>query len=331
MQDRDDETPELEPVRILNTVFENNGKYYELQIINSMLEEDDLVKELLIETIGIYLFLIIAIILINNYVLKRLWHPFYALLHQLKYYRIGKKFPEIKTDTQEFSDLQKAVNELLLHNMELFKKQKEFISNASHELQTPLAIAINKMEILIEKGNLNIIQAEAIADTLNIMERLVKLNKSLLLLTKIENKQFLNNQKVCINDVVKQCVNDLEDIMSYKNIQLNLTAKSILTVEIDAALAQIAVANLLRNAIFHNIYSGVVNITIMNNCLQICNTGLNRAIDSQKIFSRFHKTQEQSNGSGLGLAILKAICDLYRFNISYRFEVNEHIFEIKLK
>src|SRR5690606_31959348 len=94
MQDSDDESPELEPVRMLTTAFENNGRYYELRIINSMVEEDDLVKELLRDAIVLYLLLIVVIIIINNLVLKRLWQPFYSFLNQLKKYRIGKNFPE---------------------------------------------------------------------------------------------------------------------------------------------------------------------------------------------------------------------------------------------
>src|SRR5690606_36677578 len=124
---------------------------------------------------------------------------------------VGKNFPEVKTETQEFTDLQKAVNILLQHNLETYEQQKQFIGNVSHELQTPLAIATNKLELLIEKGNIQPEQAENIAETMNIIERLVRLNKSLLLLTKIENKQFLDNKTVSFNQVVKQSVNDLEE------------------------------------------------------------------------------------------------------------------------
>src|SRR5690606_34402726 len=142
MQDADDEAPESEPVRLLTTAFENNGKYYELQIINSMVEEDDLLKELLRETIALYLILIVLIILINNVVLQRLWKPFYSFLHQLRQYRVGVSniFPEVKTQTKEFTDLQQAVHTLLQRNIETYEQQKQFIGNASHELQTPLAI-----------------------------------------------------------------------------------------------------------------------------------------------------------------------------------------------
>ncbi len=333
MQDADDESPELEPVRLLTTAFENNGNYYELQIINSMVEEDDLVEELLWEALALYLLLIASIIVINNVVLQRLWKPFYLFLNQLKNYRIGntKNFPEANTKTKEFTDLQNAVNTLLRHNIETYEQQKQFIGNASHELQTPLAIATNKLELLIEKGNLQNEQAETIAEIMNIVERLVRLNKSLLLLTKIENKQFLDNQTVSFNEVVRQSVNDLEEIAEFKNVKVSVSETTELSVQMDISLANIVVSNLLRNAIFHNTSNGVVTVDVLENTIQISNTGKSEPLNAEKIFTRFYKSENDQSGTGLGLAIIKSICDLYNFSVSYRFENNLHSFELRFK
>lgn len=333
MQDADDKSPELEPVRLLTTAFENNENYYELQIINSMVEEDDLVEELLREALGLYLLLLVAVVIINNFVLQRLWKPFYSFLNQLKNYRVGssKKLPETNTNTKEFADLQNAVSILLQHNIETYEQQKQFIGNASHELQTPLAIATNKLELLIEKGNLRSEQASTIAEVMNMIERLVRLNKSLLLLTKIENKQFLENKLVSFNNVVKQSVNDLDEIAAFKNVKIAISEQAELTKEMDVSLANVIISNLLRNAIFHNIPNGNVNVDISKNTIKISNTGLNTSLKLDKIFSRFYKSETEQNGTGLGLAIVKAICDLYNFSISYRFQDGLHCFEIQLK
>ncbi|MGE0567563.1 MAG: sensor histidine kinase [Bacteroidia bacterium] len=333
MQDADDESPELEPVRLLTTAFENNGNYYELQIINSMIEEDDLVEELIHDAIGLYFVLIISLVIINNFVLQRLWKPFYLFLNQLKNYRIGssKSFPEANTKTKEFTDLQNAVNILLQHNNETYEQQKQFIGNASHELQTPLAIAINKLELLIETGNLQNEQAEDIAEIMNIIERLVRLNKSLLLLTKIENKQFLESKLVSFNKVVKQNVNDLEEITAFKSVKIVVEEKVELVIKMDIVLANIVISNLLRNAIFHNVSGGIVNIKIQGKKIQIENTGLNIPLNDQKVFSRFYKSDTNPQGTGLGLAIVKAICDLYGISILYHFENSLHCFELRFK
>lgn len=333
MQDADDEEPELEPVRMLSTAFEFNGHYYKLVIINSMVEEDDLIAELLWDTVWLYLILIIGIIVINNFGLQRLWNPFYNLLDQLKNYKLGrnKELVEIKTKTKEFADLQNAVNILLKHSAETYEQQKQFIGNASHELQTPLAVVTNKLELLIENGGLNDAQAARIAGIMNIVERLVRLNKSLLLLTRIENKQFLDNQVVSINSIVRQNIHDLEETAAYKNVNITLAESAELTVQMDISLANILIANLLRNAIFHNIANGMVTIDISENAISLTNTGVGISLAAEKIFDRFYKSDTAEAGIGLGLPIVKAICNIYGFTINYRFVNNRHSFDLRFK
>jgi signal transduction histidine kinase len=194
-----------------------------------------------------------------------------------------------------------------------------------------LAIAINKLELLIETGNLQNEQAEDIAEIMNIIERLVRLNKSLLLLTKIENKQFLESKLVSFNEVVKQNVNDLEEITAFKSVKIVVEEKVELAIQMDISLANIVISNLLRNAIFHNVSGGIVNIKIKDKKIQIENTGLNIPLNAQKVFSRFYKSDTNPQGTGLGLAIAKAICDLYEISILYHFENSLHCFELRFK
>ncbi len=330
MQDDDDKETEAEPVRMLITAFELKGQYYELKVANSMVEEDDLIESLLHDTIWLYVSLIIGIILINNFVLKKLWKPFYALLNQLKNFRLGKTqaLPSVKTKTREFTDLQNVVNVLLQHTTQTYEQQKQFIGNASHELQTPLAIATNKLELLIEKGDLQNEQAENIAEVMGIIERLVRLNKSLLLLTKIENKQFLDNQTVSLNEIVRKNVSDLEEIALFKNVKFYVNETAQLSVQMDASLANVIISNLLRNAIFHNIPNGSVTLLITDKAVKISNTGSGQMLDKNLTFTRFYKPNNQTSGTGLGLAIVKAISDAYNFKVSYSFENSQHCFQI---
>lgn len=329
-QDADDEAPELEPVRILTTVFEQNGSFYQLKIFNNMVEEDDLVKELLWDAAGLYILLIFSILFINNFVLKRLWKPFYELLDELKNYRLGisKSLPNVETKTKEFSDLQDAVTTLLQYSEKSYEQQKEFIGNASHELQTPLAIAISKLELLIEKENFTEDQAEKIAEIMEIIERLVRLNKSLLLLTKIENKQFFDNQEIKVNDIVEKNIEDLSDIAEFKEVEIIFSENSELSVKADAALINIIVSNLLRNAIFHNTKPGKVEVKIDAKKLSVLNTGTDHSLNHEKIFTRFQKSEQHQSGSGLGLAIVKAIAELYDFTVSYDFKNGMHEFSV---
>lgn len=331
MQDADDPELELEPVRMLTTVFEHKNSYYQLSIINSMVEEDDLIEELFRDTLWLYVILILGILFINNVILQRLWKPFYDYLEQLKNFRLGgsKSLPYAATSTKEFSDLQQTVNALLQHNIETYEHQKEFIGNVSHELQTPLAITINKLELLIEKGSLDNAQAENLADILNIIERLVKLNKSLLLLTKIENKQFPDEQQISLNQIARQSISEMEEVAEYKNVSIHLDESGELSAQMDKSLANIIISNLLRNALFHNISGGSIHIQLSETSFSISNTGTNTPLDEKKIFSRFHKSESTTSGSGLGLAIVKAICDLYGFSVTYRYENNFHHFTLK--
>ncbi|MGB3063220.1 histidine kinase dimerization/phospho-acceptor domain-containing protein [Sphingobacterium thalpophilum] len=259
MQDDDDPEPELEPVRMLTTAFVHKGHYYELSIINSMIEESDLIKNLFYSVLILFVLLVISIVSINRVVIQRLWSPLYRFLEQLARFRLGKTAdkPAMDTKIQEFKDLQLAVATLIHHNEEIYEQQKQFIGNASHELQTPLAIMINKLEMLAETQGLQPEQSEILADLLHTAERLVRLNKSLLLLTKIENKQFFDNEEISINGLVGHVVEELEDMAAFKRVEIRVEQQSQLSARLDAALANIIVANLLRNALFHNIEGGM--------------------------------------------------------------------------
>lgn len=332
MQDNDDENLELEPVRQLTTAFVHDGKYYKLTIINSMVEEDDLIQDLIWEAVGLYLVLILSIAFINNFVLQKLWKPFYILLEKLKNFQLGKsEIPEVQTNVKEFEDLQTALKSLLVNSNQTLEKQKEFIGNASHELQTPLAIAIHKLELILEKNKLDNEQAEQIAEILNIIERLTKLNKSLLLLTKIENNQFINNEELILNNTFKQCLDEYEELLEFKEIHVELIEDTELKLNIDPALAQIIASNLIKNAIVHNVENGMLKIEFKDKQLIVTNSGKNEPLDGIKIFDRFQKSNQEKGGSGLGLAILKAICNIYGLQVSYTFKNELHNFVITFK
>lgn len=329
-QDDDDPEPELEPVRMLTTAFEHKGHYYELSIINSMIEESDLIKNLFYSVLILFVLLVVSIVLINKVVIERLWSPLYYFLDQLTKFRLGKSDdkPSMDTNIVEFKDLQLAVTTLIRHNEEIYEQQKQFIGNASHELQTPLAIMINKLEMMVETEGLQSEQANAIAEVLNTAERLVRLNKSLLLLTKIENRQFLNNEDLSLNTLVTNIVEELEDMATFKNITIQVQQQLELNLSLDSSLANIMVSNLIRNALFHNIEGGEVDIAITENALLVANTGVEGPLDAEQVFSRFYKSDASSKGTGLGLAIVQAICHLYGFEVSYHYDQSKHIFKL---
>lgn len=269
-------------------------------------------------------------IFVNHVVLKKLWKPFYTFLNQLKSFRLGtpQNPPHTPTNITEFIDLQTAVNALLKANIQVFEQQKQFIENASHELQTPLAIATHKLELLLENKDIKSEEAESIAEIYNSIQRLVRLNKSLLLLTKIENKQFMDSQTVSINKIVWQCVNDLEDFIAFKHLKIYRNETSELQTEMDVSLAHILISNLIRNAVFHTLEQGEIEITLSAASLKISNRGPHKALDKNLIFTRFYKAGTKTHSSGLGLAIAKAIADRYGITLQYTFENKLHCFTL---
>ena len=313
---------DYEPVRMLTSAFALNDRYYELKVISSMVEEDDLIEDLLYSLIWLYVAMIASILIVNNFLLKKTWKPFYLLLDQLKQFKLGKDPMIMPAETQvkEFKELNKAVSSLLNRSLETYHGQKQFIENASHELQTPLAISINRLELLSEREELTENNLIAIGQVIQTLERLKRLNKSLLLLSKIENKQFQDNEQVNINDVFKNLIEEFSDFAEYKNVHISFQENGRLNVYMNKNLAEIFITNFLKNAIVHNMENGIVDITVSPGSFTISNSGTSSALDGEKIFQRFHKKSNEKNNTGLGLAIVKAISDLYGLSVVYSFD-----------
>ena len=224
-----------------------------------------------------------------------------------------------QTRIDEFRLLNETVNRLLKSNINSYNSQKHFIENAAHELQTPLAISINKLEALAETNTLTEDQLKLLASALDNLERLTHLNKSLLLLSRIENKQFLAEEEISINELVKKLADDFSDQLAYRQIALNINEKASLNIKMNPTLGAVLVTNLIKNAIIHNHTNGIINILVEDNSLTIQNTGQNEALDEQNLFKRFGKKHQSEHSTGLGLAIVKAISDHYSFKITYSF------------
>lgn len=323
--DQDDE-----PVRILQNIFLQNGKPYQLEVYTSTVEEDELLEDLLIALLVLYAALVISLILMNHFILKKAWNPFYQILRNLKAYKIGSKnsFELRSSNIKEFDELKKELREMLRRNEFIYEQQKQFIGNASHELQTPIAIASGKLELLIQESELNENQIVKINEIHKILNRLKRLNKSLLMLSRIENQQFQPIEKKNFNELIRQSILDMDGIAELKNIQLILNESDPFEMEINPDLATVLIENLMKNAILHSPNEVEIKIEVSENLIQIINPG-EKSLEASQIFNRFYKDSDNENSTGLGLAIVKSIVGIYpEMRIQYRFE-NEHIFEIR--
>ena len=327
-----DEKNESEPARILTTLFKDKDeRFYELSVYTPSIEKRDLKESIFYLLIGLFVILFVIILLINIWVFHRSMKPFYQLLEWLEHYRLGKNNEKlsIETHTTEFRKLNEAVSRYVAHSEEVFEKQKQFIGNASHELQTPLAICQNRLEMLLEDETLGEQQMSEIMKTYQTLEYLSKLNKSLLLLSKIDNHQFSEEKEVCLNEVLHRYMDDYQEVYAYRDITLTVEEEGELYWRMNETLAVVLITNLLKNAFVHNINKGSIRIVVSSSGIRFGNTASGSALDASRVFDRFYQGSKKKEGStGLGLAIVDAVCRHSSLKIRYRFEEDMHWFEV---
>ncbi len=256
--------------------------------------------------------------------------PLYKLLDWLDKYKVGEKNTPLdnETDITEFKKLNEAAVKNMKRAEEVFEEQKQFIGNASHEIQTPLAVCRNRLENLMDDETLTEEQLNELSKTYHTLEYITKLNKSLLLLSKIDNRQFTDLQIIDINSIIKKNIQDYEEVYSYMNIDTQIIESGIFMIEINEMLANILVNNLIKNAYTHNIENGRICIEISSAKLLFSNTGQEKSLDPKLVFERFYQGSKKEGSTGLGLALVKSICDLEQLHIRYFLENNLHNFEV---
>ena len=225
------------------------------------------------------------------------------------------------------------IAKMISRNENSVYQQKQFIENASHELQTPIAVALNQIDVLLESDDLTQINYQEISQIRDTLKRMSTLNQSLLMLSKIENQQFKDKEEVVFNDVVKTMISDFNSILEFKSIELVLIENGEFKTLINKDLAYSLLSNLIKNALKHNINNGKIIIEIDNLSLITKNTSNRKTpLNSEDIFRRFYKESEDHLSTGLGLSIVKTIIDNHsNMDISYAFEDPFHVFSLKIK
>ena len=326
--ERDDE----EPARVLRKVFhDRDGKWYELTVMTPTIEKDDLREAILYWIVCLYLFLLLLILLITVVVLYRTMRPLYALLRWLDGYTVGARNPPLAIDTSvtEFRKLNDAARRYAERAESTFERQKQFIGNASHEMQTPLAVCRNRLEMLVDDAQtLTEEQLGEIAKVQRTLDYLVRLNRSLLLLSKIDNGQFPEAEEVDINALVRRTAEDMEEIYAYRSMRFALVDEGPLTARMNPSLAGSVVANLLKNAFVHGDEGGEVTVRVAPRRFTVCNSGAGGPLDAGRIFDRFYQGTKKEGSTGLGLAVVDAVCRLYGLKVSYSYKEGRHCFAV---
>ena len=329
------EKGETEPARTLRTVFRDRaGRYFLLSVSTPTIDKDDLKQAILWRIITLYVALLVTILTVNVWVYSRSMRPLHRLLHWLDTYTVGRPHTPLTAHSAvtEFRRLYDAVRRHTDRTEQAFEQQKQFIGNASHELQTPLAVSLGRLELLADSTPaLTEAQLAEVIKTQQTLRRAVRLNRSLLFLTKIDNRQFLDQTDLCLDDLLRRDLEDLQEVYASRRITVDLTAVDPpLRASMHESLADALVSNLLKNAFVHNHPDGRILIRITAPTLTIANTGPAASLDPTHLFDRFHQGPHRVEGStGLGLSIVRAICRLYAIDIRYAFTADRlHTFTL---
>lgn len=321
---------EDEPVRVLKTVFRMpDGQFYELELMISILERDDMVEAILWYLGALFLLFLICTSIGTRLILQSVFRPLHRLLNWLQQIQPGKELPVLDNPTKirEFQQLGDAAVDMGNRSYKAYEEQKQFIENASHELQTPLAIVRGKIELLAENESMTEEQLKELDEIYTTLGRAVRLNKSLLLLSRIENGQYTETEDVSVDEVLDELLPDLMDIYEGKKIHLVRTKETEpFVIRCNLSLAQILVSNLVKNSLVHNREGGELHIATTPSSLTIMNSG-EHPLDGEKLFRRFYRSIDgKKDSTGLGLAIARSIALSASLSLTYKWQEGMHLF-----
>ena len=322
---------EKEPARVITSIFHDAaGNYYELTVTTPTFEKNDLFEAVLGWIVVLYVALLVIVLTITMIIFRRGLQPLYDLLYWLDAYRPGGRPERVpnNTDVEEFRRLNVALQQAVDRSEELFERQSQFIGNASHELQTPLAIIGNRVEWLLDSTTITEEEAGELFKIKKTLSRAVRLNKTLLLLTKIDNGQFPESVEVDLVQMIRESAESYGDVYAEREVSVTQSLPAEFKVEMNESLAATLVTNLIKNAFVHSSNGSEVHISIAGRTLTINNAG-EEPLDKEHIFERFYQAARKEGSTGLGLALVAAICRYYNLRLEYFFADGKHYFEVE--
>lgn len=321
---------ENEPYRQLHSPIFIEGKPYTYIDRINLIEKKDMVESTAFMLLFVIVILLLGVLTIAKISSKRIWKPFYNTLSQIQGFELDKsKIPSfVDSEVDEFDQLNNSLSKLIEKNIIVYQNQKEFVENASHELQTPLTLFQTKIDSLLQL-ELNKEQSLLVDSLSKDVSRLNRLNKNLLLLSRMDNQSYLEKSTIVLNDYFEKNLDFFTEQAKAKNISIITEFQSVLTINGNPVLIEVLINNLFLNAIRHNEKNGKIIIKIEENQLVFLNTGRQLPLEINKLFNRFSKVNPSSQGNGLGLAIIKKITELNQWEVNYAFEDQLHSFSVK--
>jgi signal transduction histidine kinase len=306
-----------------------NNETYKITISEPLEGTKHLTRLLVKIAITTVFLTLVLLIMINRKVLSKIWKPFYQSLDTIKSFNITAKdrltFPD--SQINEFNLMNSHFNMAAQNAVRDYNNLKEFSENASHEIQTPLAIIHSKLDLMVQQESLTEKQSELLRSVYSSVNKLSKLQQSLLLLTKIDNRQFQKNGAVALAPEVINKITQFQELWQSKGITCHTQIEPAV-LQINKELLDILFDNLFGNATRHNISNGSITIILKPGVLEIGNTGVNQPLDAERVFKRFYKGTPTGENNGLGLSIIKEIAEVSAIEINYSYKNGLHYFRL---
>lgn len=318
--------------RYLQFSFVKGDQQYRARIYKSTTPTDKLVERVtLMITLMVILFLT-GIFILNRFIFASLWKDFFEAIEKLKRFETTKE-PVIlgEQDIQEFEELRQVLEVMTRRLANDYKELKEYTDHTTHELQTPLAVIKSKTELLIQSKNLGAEEMKSLQAINTSVHQLSRLNATLTLITRIENRQFTEKEKIHLVGLLERHLDLLQEHIALKKIRVEKQFRDqALVLYMDQGLADLLIANLLKNAIVHNVEGGSIVLETAEGSLLIRNDGPPLGFKQEDLFTRFVKDTRRSDNLGLGLSLVKKVCENYGYKIEYSYDKQQHTFRVSL-
>ena len=332
-KEADGDEVEFAPYRVMRFEQQIGSQWYAVELSRAVVEKEDLSEAILNSLLVAAVVLSLLTVLVLAWLNKILWRPFYQTLDRIKSFDPSSKdrprFPT--TRTHEFAQLNRLLGDMAGQVQRDYHLLKAFTENASHELQTPIAIAQSKLEMLLQSPHLSAGDLDRVNGSLEALQRMKRINEGLLTLSKIENRQFADLEAIPFRSHIHKHVAAVSELAILKQVSLHFEALADPSPLLNSILADLLLGNLLSNAIRHNHTQGEVRIVLEATSFTISNTGGGKPLSKDRLFTRFHKGEAATMGNqglGLGLAIVLEICTAMAMEIDYSFSNNLHQFKV---
>ncbi|MEO6883735.1 MAG: HAMP domain-containing sensor histidine kinase [Bacteroidia bacterium] len=333
---------EVVDYRVLDYTFADNNQVFLLEIGRSLSTVEDF--ESTLKKIAFYVLILVlsVTIVVDIGFSKYLLRPFNRIIQDKL---ITAKHPDtfnyasIPTSTTDFRYLDDTITNMMKKINDAFLIEKEFIANVSHELLTPISILQSRLENMLADHELSEESALKIIESQKTLNRLNKIIKTLLLISKIENDQYLKNHTVTVKSLVADVIMEIEERLTEKKIELSVAIENDFTIEnCNKPLLFILLFNIINNAIKYNKKRGWIKISEKENnefyTIEVQDNGV--GIEPENIpfifdrFKKFNKTETESYG--LGLPIVKTIANFHTIAVEVSSKIGEgSIFKIVFK